>query len=650
MRSVGLMHRLKSIPACTSIRRWQWLAIGTLTALWGLAIGRLAIARHLAFNTGFDLGVFTQVVWATTQGRPFYSSLIHETTNFLGYHFTPILAVLVPLYSLWPDARLLLVVQTVALAAAAAPLFAFARPRLGWSLALLVVIPYFLSPLVHFVALADFHAIALSTPLLMAAGAALLNERPRATIIWLGMALLVKEEVALIAVGFGIYALLIQRRRRFGAALTVGATLWAVLLFGRVMPTFAQSIESYTFARRYGTLGEKPGQIIRTLLTRPATVVEVVATRSKATFLWQILAPLAGLPVLGLPAALLTLPPLTYLLLSDYQFQTSIQHHYTAPLVPFLFLATVVALQRVGARSPRLGRIAGVVLLVAALMSARYWSPLPGGRAHEPTRFAVTEETRAARALLATVPPDAAVASDWTYLPWLANRWQLDMLLLPPYRLTERTMPPDYLLTQTPGPGAISAPLYPWIVEEQPGQPMRVPRFAAHAITPGGLVLWKWRGPEYDVLLARYDVSFEHGLVLVAAGLPPEGPSWGPVIKVEPGETLAIWMAWTARSPLDEHVTFTLHLVDDTTGLVAQIDQQMGMGRFPTTLWHEWQEKPVVVDEFRLSIAPDVPTGRYHLLAGAYESETVTPLICSGGDAWFELAVVEVSQQSHSYP
>jgi uncharacterized membrane protein len=548
------------------------LVVIVLAALWCLIFAWLAVARHHAFNTGYDLGVFTQVVWATAQGRLFFTSMTGGTANFLGLHFVPLLAVLGPLYRIWPDARLLLVVQAAVLATGAIPLFGFARSRLGSRLAFLMLAAYFLYPPLHYVALFDFHAVTLAVPLLLAAGAALLEERPRATVIWLGLALLAKEEVALIAVGFGLYALLIQRRWRFGTALTAAATLWVILLFGFLMPALNPSTGSYVFLHRYRTLGETPGQMIRTLFTEPATIVSVVATRSKVTFLWQLLVPLAGLPLIGLPALLLTLPTLAYLLLSDYAFQTSILYHYTAPLIPFLMLSTVVALQRLRLRTRRFGVYGGAVLIVAVVLCAWWWSPIPGGRVHDPATFSTSEEDRAARALLVEVPPDAAVASDWAYLPWLANRWQLDTLLSPPELLTPLATPPEYLLTRTPDPGAVRAPSYPWVLEDQPGRSLRVPRFAPDGATPGGLVLWKRQDPKHDVTLNRYDVQFERGLVLAAAGIPPDSPSWASTIVVEPGTTLPIWMAWAARQPLDQRITFTLHLVDDHKQLVAQVD------------------------------------------------------------------------------
>jgi uncharacterized membrane protein len=626
----------------TNPRRKEWLVVCLLAGLWSLVVGWLAISRHLAFNTGYDLGTFTQVVWATAQGRPFYSSLTAGMTSFLGLHFSPLLALLAPLYSVWPDARILLLAQTVILSAGAVPLYGFARARIGRHLALLVVIVLLLSPLVLSISQFEFHAIAFAVPLLMAAGAALLDERPTATLIWLGLALMAKEEVAFIAVGFGLYALLIQRRARFGAALTVGAIAWTVVLFNWLMPAFGQNPDGYAFSYRYETLGGAPGQVIQTLFTKPATVLRVVATRPKATFLLQLLAPLAGLPLLGIPAVLLTLPTLAYLLLSDYGLMVSIRFHYTAPLIPFLLLATVTALQRLRTRDLRLARFAGVALLAATLIGTWWWSPLPGGRASESGNAVGTDEAQAARALIARVPTQAAVASDWAYLPWLANRWLLDTVLAPPYPELAPTMPPEYLVSRVPVANSAISPLYPWTLRDPVVGPLYAPRYLPIETTPGGLVLSEWRGAEHDVELGRLDAPFERGLVLLAAGLPPGGPKWGPVIQVETGTVLPVWLAWTAHLALDQRITFTLHLVDDTGEHVAQVDQEMGGGRFPTTLWHVWMDAPTLVDEFQLPIVAELPPGRYRLFAGAYESDSVTPLLQPDQDAWFELATIDV--------
>jgi hypothetical protein len=139
-------------------------------------------------------------------------------------------------------------------------------------------------------------------------------------------------------------------------------------------------------------------------------------------------------------------------------------------------------------------------------------------------------------------------------------------------------------------------------------------------------------------------VPFERGLVIVAAGTPPETFPWSNVITVTPGAPLLLWLAWGAREPLSEQITFTVQLFDDSGQRVAQIDQEMGGGAYPTTMWHTWMDEPVVVDEFPLEVPTHIAKGRYLLRAGAYESASVIPLHQTNGDPWVELAIIEVEQ------
>jgi len=137
-------------------------------------------------------------------------------------------------------------------------------------------------------------------------------------------------------------------------------------------------------------------------------------------------------------------------------------------------------------------------------------------------------------------------------------------------------------------------------------------------------------------------MSFERGLSLVAAGTSHEAPDWAPTMQVKRGSTLPVWMAWAADAPLDSRITFSLHLVDADDALVAQVDSEMQQGRFPTTLWHRWMTDPVVAGEFPLELPSNLSPGRYRLLAGAFETDTITPLVQPGGSPWVQLAVLDV--------
>lgn len=623
----------------------DWGVVLLLTVVWTAIVSYLAIQRYLAMRTEFDLAVYSHVIWTTTQGHPFFNSLVDGVTNYLGHHFAPLLLIYVPIYIAWPDPRVLLIAQTAILASGALPLYAFARGRIGVRLGTVVVLAYLASPLLAYVAFADFHEIAPALPLLIAAGAALLGRRARATVIFLVLALLTKEEIAVIALGFGLYAMLIQRRWRYGCALAVGSIVWGVLVFRVLMPFAASGAVrdgDFGFLWRYQALGGTPGEIARTLVTRPDEVMRVMTTPERGLYLWQLLAPLAFLPLLGQPAFLLTLPPLVYLLLSDYAFQYSIRYHYTTPLIPFLFLATVVALRHLRRWDRRAADIAAAVMLLATLAAAWRWSPLPGGGGYWPSEFAVTEEARAARALAAAVPADARVAADSYLQPWLANRWRIGSLDWAPFSQFPGEPPPDYLMTQEPGANAVEAPLYPWLMRDDGGNPLRIPRFEQEVATPGGVTVWRQRQGE-DVPLARFHADFEDSLRLVGAGIAPEAGVWDETLTVRPGDTLPVWMAWEGTSPLDERITFSLHVVNDKDTLVAQADSEMGRGRFPTNLWHTWVDRPMLVDEFPVTLPSDLPAGRYRLLAGAFETETVRALSRPDGSQWVELATIEVT-------
>jgi uncharacterized membrane protein len=612
-----------------------------MSCAWAGLLIWLKIQRHLSFGNDQDLGLYVQIMWTTAHGRPFYMSLLHGPANYLGHHFAPLLVVLAPLYRLWPDARLLFIAQILALTLAVIPLFRLAKRRLGTGPGLLIAAAYFLYPPLNWVAYSGFREISLAVPLLMASAASLLDKRLWQSLLWLALAMLVKEEIALIAVAYGLYIWLILHRRRLGILVAAGASLWAVLLVQVLMPALYGGA-SYEFYNRYHTLGNTPTEMLRTLLLEPLVVLRQVSAPDKLQYVSLLLLPLAGLPLLGLPIVLLALPTLAYLLLSDYGAMTSITSYYSAPLIPFLLIAVVVALDRMkGLRATWYGA-ALVALLAATMVTARLWSPMPGGVAFSPETYRVTDADRSAAALLATIPPEASVAANDGYVSWVANRFRLANIRRPagieiwPDRATE------YLVVKSLGPYGVEAPYYPWIVQLETGKPVWVPRYSMIHETDQGLTIWKWRGSEQDMFLPRFDADFEQGLRLVAAGAAPDGPPWGPILRVKAGTTVPIWMAWQALAPLDERITFSLHLLSEDGQRVAQVDSEMAHGHFPTTHWHLNETEPVVADEFALTLPPDLPAGRYDLIAGAFRTESVAALSRPDGSQWVELAQVDV--------
>ena len=131
---------------------------------------RHPILRHRTFGSGrFDLGNMTQAVWSTAHGDFLSVTDVHgEQISRLGSHFDPILAALAPLWWVWPDPELLLVVQAIAVASGAIPVYWLARKHFDaeWPAAALAV-AYLAYPPVQWLTMSDFHPVALACPLLL---------------------------------------------------------------------------------------------------------------------------------------------------------------------------------------------------------------------------------------------------------------------------------------------------------------------------------------------------------------------------------------------------------------------------------------------------------------------------------------------------
>jgi uncharacterized membrane protein len=370
-------------------------------AVYAVGLGALATKQHRAFETGrFDLGNMVQAVWSTAHGRPLdVTELDGEQINRLGAHVDPLLAAFAPLWWLWPSPAMLLVVQAVAIAFGALPVFWLARKHLASErIAALSALAYLLYPTVQWLALDDFHPVALACPLLLYGIWYLDEERLLAALPFLGLAVLTKEEVALVVAGLGVWCWL-ARGRRAGAAIAVIGVVVAAFFLAVVMPHFREG-EPSAFYGRYENVGGSPLGILETAVTDPLVLLQALTEGRDLTYLLQLSLPLVGL-FLAAPLLLVAaLPELAANLLSETVTQTSIRLHYTAPIAAILVAGAVFG----AARFPRLIPL----LLAASLAGAVFLGPLWSGEL-VPER--VSTHDRVAERAVALVPGDAPVSA-----------------------------------------------------------------------------------------------------------------------------------------------------------------------------------------------------------------------------------------------
>lgn len=371
-------------------------------AVYAGGFGLLAALEHRAFETGrFDLGNMVQAVWSTAHGRPLdVTELDGDQINRLGAHVDPLLAAFAPLWWLWPSPAMLLVAQAVVVALGALPVFWLARKHLGSErYAALFGLAYLLYAPVQWLALDEFHAVALACPLLLYAVWYLDEGRWTAALPYLALAALTKEEVPLVVAGLGLWFALARGQRRVGGAIALAGTALSAFFLTVVMPHFRDG-GAPAFYDRYDAVGGSPAGIVERAFTDPMVLFQAVTEGRDLTYLFQLALPLAALflaaPLLLLPA----LPELAANLLSETATQTSIEFHYTAPIAPFLVAGAVLG----AARLPRLAPL----VLAASLAGAIALGPLWAGEL-APARMSAHD--RVAERAVDLVPGDAAVSS-----------------------------------------------------------------------------------------------------------------------------------------------------------------------------------------------------------------------------------------------
>lgn len=318
----------------------------------------LGLVRYDLFRaTSMDLTLFDQAVRGlasfgapTSPVRGVNLGLGMDFVQ-LGEHFSPILAVLAPLYWLHDGPETLIVAQAALFALAIPPLWLFTRRMLGTGPAYLVAIAYAVSwPIARAVNF-DFHEAAF-VPLLTA----VMIERFSAgrhghTALAAAALLLVKEDMGLMLVGFGGYVLIQEWRRRgimYGAVYG-GMYMGAGLTYtGLVLTVLIPSVGGDpTMYWAYGHLGGDLSAVVLRVLSDPLGVLgSLISPQVKldtlAFLLWPTL-----LACLFSPLMLFALPQLLERMLSDRLQWWVTDFHHSAITVAILFCAGVDGAARV---------------------------------------------------------------------------------------------------------------------------------------------------------------------------------------------------------------------------------------------------------------------------------------------------------------
>ena len=326
------------VAATRLVATW-WLptviacAVGALYVCYSVAQWRALVAPS------WDLGIFTEAVQAYSRFEAPIVPIKGPGYNLLGDHFHPLLALLGPIFRLFPSALTLLVVQDVLIAVSVLPIARLAQRLLGRGGVLLVGLAYGLGWGLQGAVAAQFHEVCLAVPLLAFGGVAFVERRWGASMAWLAPLVLVKEDLGLTVFVAGL-ALAWRRRGegRSGVLRSLAYALFGIVAFVVTVKVLLPAMNpAGTWA--YSLDGSATGA---------GTAMAGATAAREVPSLWQILAVpsvkivtlavlLAGAGVVGArsPWFALVLPTLAWRFAGsvDAYYQWS-SWHYNAVLVP----------------------------------------------------------------------------------------------------------------------------------------------------------------------------------------------------------------------------------------------------------------------------------------------------------------------------
>lgn len=569
-------------------------------------------ANYLAGRSLFDLAVYEQGFWNGLGNPPFFYSLEGPMSRF-GRHFSPVFYVILPFYLLHSDPLTLEAAQSIAIALGALPLYFLASERLGKSFGLLIAVAYLLNPAVHDVNLKnDFHEISLAMPALLLFIYSARRSSTALCLFSLLLALATREEVSLTTLLFGMYLIVFGRNTRRGLIIAGISLVWFLAVFEWVMPAFNVG-KVFPLAAGYGYLGHSVSGIVLGAIKHPRLLIAEVTRPPKLAYVFWLAEPLAFLCLLAPEVLGVASIALMIVLASNYPYTYELFERYAAPIVPFVFYAAIVGVQRISHLVPQLRPRAWSMALGGLILVATFLSQVELRKLPLDIQAVPSARTEAAFDIAGALPAAASVsAADHRWLAHLAHRREL-------YALTAQSPETDFVMFDLAHAPVTNTP------------PAELRRIENRFLT----------SPDYQVLRCETGLyllgrvanrSWNQNFLARSIATPGSRTRFGQSIyltrihpneSLHPGMTAMVDLNWLATGTVGTDYHVFVHLVDQSGTLVSQHDGPPGQGLCSARYWTTGL---VVDDPHPIHIPANVLPGRYELDVGLYDFKTMQRL------------------------
>jgi len=345
-------------------------------------------------------------------------------SNDLAMHLSPVvLVVLLPIFALFQNSLTLLIVRDVTLALAAWPLFLVAKERTGAIAGIAAVILYLASPTVIAQSSEAFYLLQLAPLTFFWALRAYVRENFGTFVCWVLAGLSLREDVAIVMAGFGLWALISRRSFRwwgFGLGLPVA---WWTITTAVVQPAFGR-VANNSLNSMLEKSNSGPSGIYVSMIEKPTWILNGLR-KGGLRYFYRLFCPGAFLGLFGLEA-LMAAPILTAILFLGPSLDVAfdpLSHHAILPTCALIGAATVIVTRL--AKSYGFNHRVFPLTMLFFLPSVNLFNEVRGAVRERAILYTVRNDSESLREGIAKIPSGASVAAPNYALPALAKRPKL---------------------------------------------------------------------------------------------------------------------------------------------------------------------------------------------------------------------------------
>lgn len=415
------------------------LGILSSVILYTFIFSYITLVELSLFQLGRDVAIFNQAFWTTIHSGGLLVNSFEGVSHF-GYHFSPMLLSILPLYLIAPGPQLLLITQSALLGLGAIPIYICGSELLGKKAGFIIGILYLLYPAVHGANLFAFHELAFLPLFLGTALLGFITGKKNLFFISCIICLLIKEDVALIIGMIGLVGIIRARLNqkkvdwRHIVLVLLSALILIIYIF-IMKPAFglADTSDSVLFISQYSDpYANVNGDV-----------------NQRFVFLGQIFLPLAFSPLFSPELFIISIPSLIEILFSspDVFVYYNIFSHYPLLITPIFFMATILSLLKVKqCNFPKIQKLFYpllILLLISSSASVIMYSPinsLENILSFDPSEQYIKDQ-KTLNELSSIIPASASVSTQWQLLTLMSERYSVwegyhpnaDVILIFPY-------------------------------------------------------------------------------------------------------------------------------------------------------------------------------------------------------------------------